>query len=84
VLADGLVAQAHAQNGLDGGVALEHPRHQPCLGWHARPGRDDDFVVAGYAVEVDPVVARHVGLGAETSDGVDYVVDKRVVVVDYQ
>ena len=84
--ADGLVAQAHAQDRLLAGEGLDDGHRDAGLGRRARAGRHADAVGVerGDLFQGDLVVARHAHVLAQFTEVLDQVVGKRVVVVDHQ
>jgi len=85
-LPDGLVAEAHSQDGYTSGQLFNHLKADPCFVGSFRPGRDDnrigqfllDFIHSGL------IVSDHSHLGAQFSQILDQVVSKGIVVVDYE
>ena len=82
-LAEGLFAQADAQDGLLCGVAPDGGGHQPGLGRDAGPGREHQLVEGRELFQGEAVVAEHADLRPELLDKVHQVVGERVVVVDH-
>src|SRR3989442_10240002 len=85
-VADGLVAQAHAQDGDFSGKAADQLDADPSFLRLARPGGDDDalWLERGNFIQRDLVVAPHFKGAAQLAQRLRKVVGKRVVVVDQQ
>ena len=85
-LADGLMAEAHSQDGYTSGQLINHLKTYPCFVGSFRPGRDDnrigqfllDFIHSGL------IVSDHSHLGAQFSQILDQVVGEGIIVVDYE
>ena len=80
-LADGLMAETHAEDGLLALVSLYHVEQQSSLGRDARSGTEHYLVERFQLVERKLVVAYHRHVGTGFFYQVTQVVCKRVVVV---
>ena len=83
-LADGLFAEADAQNGFGGGVTPDQRQQQPRFGGDARTGREHDAVVGGDLVQRDAVVAAHIDFEPQFEQHVPQVVGERIVIIEKQ
>jgi hypothetical protein len=85
-LADGLMAQAHAQNRQLAGEVLDDVNRDAGFGRGARAGRNDDALgVEGFDFgNGEFIVAHDFDLGAQLTKVLHNVVGKRVVVIDHQ
>src|SRR2546428_3561276 len=85
-VADGLVAQAHAQDGNLAGKAADQLDADPSSLRHAWSGGDDDalWLERGNFIQRDLVVALHFKGAAQLAQRLRKVVGKRVLVVNQQ
>ena len=80
-LADGLFAQADAQDGFSRGIGLDDGHQQSGFLWDAGTGREQQLVVGCEVGQGETVVAQHGDLCACLFDQLHQVVGERVVVV---
>ena len=85
-LADGLMAEAHAEDGQATGEMADHVQGDPGLVRRVRPRRQADPIGRKSldAGQIDGIVAHGVDIFTEFAEILDEVVGERVVVVDHQ
>ena len=80
-LADGLMAQANAQDGLAAGISPDHIEQEAGLRGDARTGAEDDTVEGLQLTERELVVAVHLYVGPKRFHQLGQVVREAVVIV---
>ena len=80
--ADGLMAEAYAENGLAACIFADDVEQQSCFAGNARAGRQYDFIERFKLRKLELVVSHDGDVGAKFLDQMTQVVGERVVVVD--
>ena len=85
-MTDGLVAEAHPEDGLLAGEGLDHRARDTGFGGRARTGRNHHAVRIQRQrfLDGDLVIAVHLLLHAQLPEVLDQVVGERIVVIDDQ
>ena len=78
---DGLMTEAHTEDGFLSSVCFDDIEQKPCLAGNARAWGEDDFVEGLELLHLELVVAKDRHVGSQFFDEMTQIVGERVVVV---
>ena len=80
-LADGLLAQANAQDALLGGITADERKEDAGLLGDAWSGRKEDFIKVGYIFQRNLVVSMHFDICPHLLQDMEEIVGERIVII---